>query len=78
MTAAVIIAGFLPILWSNGAGADIMKRIATPMVGGIVTSTIMELMVYPAIFYVWRRRSLPPPFATPSGPTLPPGIVVTA
>jgi Cu(I)/Ag(I) efflux system membrane protein CusA/SilA len=61
MTAAVIIAGLLPILWSQGAGADIMKRIATPMVGGIVTSTIMELMVYPAIFYVWRRRSLPPP-----------------
>jgi Cu(I)/Ag(I) efflux system membrane protein CusA/SilA len=61
MTAAVIIAGLLPILWSHGAGADIMKRIATPMVGGIVTSTIMELMVYPAIFYVWRQRSLPPP-----------------
>ena len=59
MTAAVIIAGLLPILWSHGAGADIMKRIAMPMVGGIVTSTIMELMVYPAIFYVWRRRSLP-------------------
>ena len=55
MTAAVIIAGLLPILWSHGAGADVMKRIATPMVGGVVTSTIMELMVYPAIFYVWRR-----------------------
>ena len=61
MTAAVIIAGLLPILWSHGAGADIMKRIATPMVGGIMTSTIMELMVYPAIFYVWRQRRLPPP-----------------
>jgi len=60
MTAAVIIAGLLPILWSHGAGADIMKRIATPMVGGIMTSTIMELMVYPAIFYVWRQRRLPP------------------
>jgi Cu(I)/Ag(I) efflux system membrane protein CusA/SilA len=77
MTAAVIIAGLLPILWSNGAGADIMKRIATPMVGGIVTSTIMELMVYPAIFYIWRRRSLPQPPATPSGPTLSSGVVVT-
>ncbi len=61
MTAAVIIAGLLPILWSHGTGADVMKRIATPMVGGVVTSTIMELMVYPAIFFIWRRRSLPPP-----------------
>jgi len=58
MTAAVIIAGLLPILWSHGAGADVMKRIATPMIGGVVTSTIMELAVYPAIFFVWRRRSL--------------------
>jgi Cu(I)/Ag(I) efflux system membrane protein CusA/SilA len=58
MTAAVIIAGLLPILWSHGAGADVMKRIATPMIGGVVTSTIMELAVYPAIFYVWRRRQL--------------------
>jgi Cu(I)/Ag(I) efflux system membrane protein CusA/SilA len=59
MTAAVIIAGLLPILWSHGAGADVMKRIATPMVGGVVTSTLMELLVYPAIFYVWRARRLP-------------------
>jgi len=56
MTAAVIIAGLLPILWSHGAGADVMKRIATPMVGGVVTSTIMELAVYPAIFFLWRAR----------------------
>jgi len=58
MTAAVIIAGLLPILWSHGAGADVMKRIATPMVGGVVTSTVMELAVYPAIFFIWRRRQL--------------------
>jgi copper/silver efflux system protein len=58
MTAAVIIAGLLPILWSHGAGADVMKRIATPMIGGVVTSTLMELIVYPAIFYVWRSRAL--------------------
>jgi Cu(I)/Ag(I) efflux system membrane protein CusA/SilA len=57
MTAAVIIGGLLPILWSHGAGADVMKRIAAPMVGGVITSTLMELLVYPAIFYVWRRRS---------------------
>ena len=59
MTACVIIAGLAPILWSHGAGADVMKRIATPMVGGVVTSTIMELMVYPAIYYLWRARALP-------------------
>ena len=56
MTACVIIAGLLPILWSHGAGADVMKRIATPMVGGVVTSTVMELLVYPAIFFLWRAR----------------------
>jgi Cu(I)/Ag(I) efflux system membrane protein CusA/SilA len=58
MTACVIIAGLAPILWSHGTGADVMKRIATPMVGGVVTSTLMELLVYPAIFYLWRARSL--------------------
>ncbi len=73
MTAAVIIAGLMPILWSHGAGADVMKRIATPMVGGVVTSTLMELLVYPAIFYLWRRRglvtSLPPSAAALPAPT---------
>jgi Cu(I)/Ag(I) efflux system membrane protein CusA/SilA len=58
MTACVIIAGLAPILWSHGTGADVMKRIATPMVGGVVTSTIMELLVYPAIYYLWRSRAL--------------------
>jgi Cu(I)/Ag(I) efflux system membrane protein CusA/SilA len=56
MTATVIVAGLLPILWSHGAGADVMKRIATPMIGGVVTSTLMELLVYPAIFFLWRTR----------------------
>jgi Cu(I)/Ag(I) efflux system membrane protein CusA/SilA len=58
MTACVIIAGLAPILWSHGTGADVMKRIATPMVGGVVTSTVMELLVYPAIYYIWRSRTL--------------------
>lgn len=58
MTACVIIAGLAPILWSHGAGADVMKRIATPMIGGVITSTLMELMVYPAIFYIWRAREI--------------------
>ena len=47
----MIIAGLLPIMWSHGAGADVMKRIAAPMVGGVVTSGIMELLVYPVIFF---------------------------
>jgi Cu(I)/Ag(I) efflux system membrane protein CusA/SilA len=64
MTACVIIAGLAPILWSHGTGADVMKRIATPMVVGVVTSTLMELLVYPAIYYLWRSHAikrLPPP-----------------
>ncbi|MEZ5352899.1 MAG: efflux RND transporter permease subunit [Bryobacteraceae bacterium] len=59
MTISVIIAGLLPILWSHGTGADVMKRIAAPMVGGVVTSGIMELLLYPVIFYLWRCRRLP-------------------
>jgi Cu(I)/Ag(I) efflux system membrane protein CusA/SilA len=58
MTACVIVAGLMPIMWSHGAGADVMKRIATPMVGGVITSTVMELAVYPAIYYLWRSRGL--------------------
>ncbi len=54
MTASVIIAGLLPIMWSHGTGADVMKRIAAPMVGGVVTSVGMELLVYPVIYYIWK------------------------
>jgi len=58
MTASVIIAGLLPIMWSHGTGADVMKRIAAPMIGGVVTSVIMELAVYPVIYYLWKARSI--------------------
>jgi Cu(I)/Ag(I) efflux system membrane protein CusA/SilA len=58
MTAAVILGGLIPILWSQGAGSDVMKRIAAPMVGGVVTSVLMELAVYPAIYYLWQKRKL--------------------
>jgi Cu(I)/Ag(I) efflux system membrane protein CusA/SilA len=58
MTASVIIAGLLPIMWSAGTGSDIMKRIAAPMVGGVVTSVIMELLAYPAIYYIWKKRTI--------------------
>jgi len=58
MTASVILAGLLPILSSDGTGSDVMKRIAAPMVGGVLTSVAMELCVYPAIFLLWKRRGL--------------------
>jgi copper/silver efflux system protein len=54
MTVACMFTGLLPIMWSTGAGADVMKRIAAPMIGGIFTSFIMELIVYPAVYEVWR------------------------
>ncbi|HSR10639.1 MAG TPA: efflux RND transporter permease subunit, partial [Thermodesulfobacteriota bacterium] len=56
MTVMAIIMGLLPIMWSHGAGADVMKRIAAPMIGGIVTSFILELIVYPVIYEIWRGR----------------------
>jgi copper/silver efflux system protein len=64
MTVAAILAGLLPLLWSQGTGADVMKRIAAPMVGGVVTSAILELVVYPALYYLWKERSLDPLHAT--------------
>jgi Cu(I)/Ag(I) efflux system membrane protein CusA/SilA len=45
-------------MWSNGAGADVMKRIAAPMLGGVVTSVLMELAVYPVIYYLWKSYEL--------------------
>jgi Cu(I)/Ag(I) efflux system membrane protein CusA/SilA len=61
MTVCAILFGLLPIMWSptTQAGADVMKRIATPMIGGVVTSAILELLLYPVIYVFWRRHSLP-------------------
>ena len=59
MTVLTTTIALLPILWSTGVGADVMKRIAAPMVGGLVTSFLLELTVYPAIFFVWKGRFLP-------------------
>ena len=50
--------GLLPIMWSTETGSDLMKRIAAPMVGGLVTSFALELLVYPAIYFLWRRRQV--------------------
>jgi Cu(I)/Ag(I) efflux system membrane protein CusA/SilA len=58
MTVAAIMLGLLPALWTHGTGADVMQRIAAPMVGGMVTSTILTLVVIPALYYLWRRRGL--------------------
>lgn len=58
MTVAAATMGLLPIMWSMGEGADLMKRIAAPMVGGLATSFFMELLVYPAIYLLWKRRSV--------------------
>ena len=59
MTVLTMMIGLIPVLWSTGTGADVMKRIAAPMVGGLVTSFVLELLVYPAVFAIWKGRSLP-------------------
>jgi Cu(I)/Ag(I) efflux system membrane protein CusA/SilA len=58
MTVSAIIFGLIPIMWSHGAGADVMKRIAAPMIGGMITSTLLTLIVIPVIYAWWRGRSL--------------------
>jgi len=58
MTVFAAFMGLLPIMWSIGTGADVMKRIAAPMVGGLATSFLLELLVYPAIYYLWKRREV--------------------
>jgi Cu(I)/Ag(I) efflux system membrane protein CusA/SilA len=58
MTVTAIMAGLIPILWSQGTGADVMKRIAAPMVGGMLTSTVLTLVVIPAVYSLWRERDV--------------------
>jgi Cu(I)/Ag(I) efflux system membrane protein CusA/SilA len=59
MTVATDVIGLLPIMWSTGTGADVMKRIATPLVGGVVTSGVVVLVIYPVIYYLWKSHGLP-------------------
>jgi len=59
MTVLAILFGLLPILWGHGTGSDVMKRIAAPMLGGVISSFVLELLVYPAIFAWWKGRGLP-------------------
>ena len=63
MTFATTCIGLLPVMWSIGTGSDVMKRIAAPMVGGIFTSFLLELLVYPAVYELWRRRGIQKPSA---------------
>ena len=59
MTVAAIMGGLLPVMWTTGTGADVMKRIAAPMIGGMVSSTILTLLVIPVLYALWRGWSLP-------------------
>ena len=59
MTVAAIMGGLLPIMWTTGTGADVMKRIAAPMIGGMVSSTVLTLLVIPVLYALWRGRSIP-------------------
>jgi Cu(I)/Ag(I) efflux system membrane protein CusA/SilA len=56
MTVAAAFMGLMPLMWSTGTGADVMKRIAAPMVGGLATSFLLELLVYPAVYLLWKQR----------------------
>jgi hypothetical protein len=72
MTVCAILFGLLPIMWSPAlqAGADVMKRIATPMIGGVITSAILNLVLYPVIYVIWRKRELPSGGQVESGPLI--------
>jgi Cu(I)/Ag(I) efflux system membrane protein CusA/SilA len=61
MTALTVIVGLLPIMFGSGTGSEVMRRIAAPMVGGMVTSTALTLLVIPAAFLLWQRARLSPP-----------------
>ncbi|MCE0484096.1 MAG: CusA/CzcA family heavy metal efflux RND transporter [Methylacidiphilales bacterium] len=63
MTMAAILFGLLPIMWSNGSGSEVMKRIAAPMIGGVVTSAILGLLIYPVLYVLWRGCRLPCPLS---------------
>jgi Cu(I)/Ag(I) efflux system membrane protein CusA/SilA len=65
MTVAAASMGLMPIMWSVGTGADMMKRVAAPMVGGLFTSFIMELLVYPAIYLLWKWHKEVKPSLSP-------------
>ena len=60
MTVVAIMAGLIPIMWAHGTGASVMRRIAAPMIGGMVTSSALTLVVIPVLYYLWRQRQIEP------------------
>jgi Cu(I)/Ag(I) efflux system membrane protein CusA/SilA len=89
MAVCAILFGLLPIMWSPDyqAGADVMKRIATPMIGGVITSAILNLLIYPVIYVIWRKRDLPnqgtitqenPVISAPRKPRFHPNVLILA
>jgi Cu(I)/Ag(I) efflux system membrane protein CusA/SilA len=68
MTVTAIMAGLLPILWGDGAGASVMRRIAAPMIGGMVSSTVLTLVVIPAVYALWKERGLGAGRTAPASP----------
>src|SRR5256712_572705 len=78
MTVCAILFGLLPIMWSptTQAGADVMKRIATPMIGGVITSGFLNLLIYPVIYVIWKKRGLKEQ-EEEEAPFLPPALVVS-
>jgi Cu(I)/Ag(I) efflux system membrane protein CusA/SilA len=58
MTVMALFMGLVPIMWSIGAGADVLRRIAAPMIGGLLTSFLLELLIYPVIFYIWKEKEI--------------------
>jgi Cu(I)/Ag(I) efflux system membrane protein CusA/SilA len=65
MTVTAIMGGLLPIMWTTGTGADVMKRIAAPMIGGMVSSTVLTLIVIPVLYSMWRRVQLRSAMSSP-------------
>src|SRR5205807_2513795 len=78
MAVSAILFGLLPIMWSPAmqAGADVMKRIATPMIGGVITSAFLNLLIYPVIYVIWKKRGLKEQ-EQEKAPFLPPALVVS-
>jgi len=70
MTVSVVMAGLIPIMWSDGVGSDVMKPIAAPIIGGMITSTIHVLIITPVIFYIMKLRALKKGTLRPSGMAL--------
>ena len=79
MAVSAILFGLLPIMWSPAAqaGADVMKRIATPMIGGVITSAFLNLLIYPVIYIIWKKRDLKEQEEEQEAPFIPPVLVVS-